>query len=95
MALTFNYKGLLQLDAATYEAWTPTLEVWEQDAITTAKRLAGNDLIIDPVNDELRKYCNEVILLNAYGEGMSANIYKYHFQKIQEQEEVFRYGYGG
>lgn len=93
MALLFNYQAMLQLDPATYEAWTPTLEEYEAMALDTAESLNPN-IKLEATNKKLERYCKEVVFMNQYGDGLSANLYKYHSGKIAEYEELFRYGGG-
>ena len=91
--MIFDYKALLQLDDDTYTAWTPTLLEYEDAAILTATNLNPN--INAPAgNSLLEKYCKETVFMNVYGDGLSANLFKYHTGKIAEYEELFRYGYG-
>lgn len=91
--MIFDYKALLQLDDDTYTAWTPTLTEYENSAILTATNLNPN---VNPAagNKLLERYCKETVFMNVYGDGLSANLFKYHASKIAEYEESFRYGGG-
>ena len=91
--MIFDYSGILQLDPATYEAWTPTLEEYEAMALDTAENL-NPSIKLEVTNKKLERYCKEVVFMNQYGDGLSANLYKYHSGKIAEYEELFRYGGG-
>lgn len=91
--MIFNYQALLQLDDDTYSAWTPTIQEYENSAILTATNLNPN-INAMAGNSLLERYCKETVFMNFYGDGLSANLFKYHTGKIAEYEEKFRYGGG-
>lgn len=91
--MIFDYKALLQLDDETYQAWTPTLEEYENSALLTAHNLNPN-LDESPGNKLLERYCKETVFMNVYGDGLSASLFRYHSAKLSEYEEALRYGGG-
>ena len=92
--MIYDYQGILSVyDDETYTAWTPTITDYENAAIETATNLNPN-INIAAGNSTLERYCKEVVFINFYGDGLSANLFKYHTSKIAEYEEIFRYGGG-
>lgn len=91
--MLFDYRAMLQLDHATYDAWKDTIQEYEDTALLTAGNLNPN-LDKSPDNKLLERYCKETVFLWFYGDGLSASLADYHKGKRAEYEEAFRYGGG-
>lgn len=90
--MLFNYRGILQVDADTYEAWLGHLEDVENSAIRTAKILnSKTELSAD--NSTLKAYCQKYVFISEFGDNLSATLFKYHTEELNHLEEALHYGW--